>query len=138
MEGCIYKMKVEDDDKVYIGSTFNRLSDRFRQHKYMFKRYLDDYENNAKCAIYPFFKKYGIDNFTIILIKEYRVCDKKHLQMYEQLWLSKLTNINVICAFQPLPKQQKKQYRENNKDKLKLRNKRYSENQRIKKKYFGI
>jgi hypothetical protein len=124
--GRIYKIVCNLSDDVYIGSTFNRLSDRFRRHKYGFNQYLNN--KSYEMSIYPLFKQYGVENFTIILIKEYLVCDKKHLLMYEQLWINKLNCVNKVIAFQLLKKQQQKQYFEKNKD----RQRQYYHNNKIK------
>ena len=52
-------------------------------------------------------KLYGIQNFKIILIKEYMVYrehkkDHRHLFVYEQLWINKMKCINIQCAINPL------------------------------------
>ena len=40
-EGLIYKIICKTDNKIcYIGSTFNILSQRWRQHKEQFKQYI--------------------------------------------------------------------------------------------------
>ncbi len=118
--GRVYKIIHNQSDIVYIGSTFNRLNDRFYCHK-----------KNKNTAIGKYFTKYGIENFKIILIKEYKVIDKYHLQMYEQLWMNKIKNININKSFQPLYKQYKKEtdreYNERNKEKIKEKKKEYYE-----------
>lgn len=127
--GNIYKIIHNQSDIIYIGSTFNTLRDRFSQHKSSFKKYLNN--ENAEIAIFPYFKKFGIENFKIILIKEYQVCDKKALFMWETLWMNKLKNINKQRAFQPLLKEQNRQtdiiYRQNNKNKKAEYDKKYRE-----------
>jgi molecular chaperone DnaK (HSP70) len=145
--GRIYKIICSQSNDIYIGSTFNRLSDRFRQHKLAFNQYLNN--NHCCISIFPYFEKYGIENFKIILIKEYNVCDKKGLLVYEQLWINKLNSINNWCAFQPFNKKQygklyyennkdyKKQYYENNKDNIKDYKKQYRENNKDKIKQYG-
>jgi len=65
---------------------------RFQQHKYNFNEWLNG--NASKISIFPFFKKYGINDFKMILIKTYQVCDKNHLSSYEQLWVSRLKCCN--------------------------------------------
>lgn len=131
--GIVYKIICNLNSKfVYIGSTFNQLRHRFQQHKRDYKCWLNG-EKRDKCSCFDYFKKYGIENFTIIKIKEY-VCyksnklDKKHLHAYEQLWINKTRNCCNKCpAFSPL-KQQKikenkrvygKKYYEDNKEQIK-------------------
>lgn len=128
--GKVYKIIHNQSDIVYIGSTLNRLNDRFYNHK-------KDYENGKVLSIYKYFTKYGIENFKIILIKEYRVVDRKHLLMYEQLWMNKIKNINIIKSFQPLfkerNKENKKIYRKENKEKIEQKDIIYRNNHKDKK-----
>ena len=112
--GNIYRIIHNESNITYIGSTFNRLSDRFRSHKDNFKKYLNN--EYYEIAIYPFFKEYGIENFTIVLIKKYEVCDKKQLLAIEQLYINKLNCINKYCAFQPINKKNNKEYHKQNKE----------------------
>lgn len=87
--GYIYKIICNiDSNIIYIGST-QHIKNRWKQHIY-------DYNNNKKnnISIYNYFDKYGINNFSIIKIKKYFICDNKHLQAYEQLWINKT---NKLC-----------------------------------------
>jgi hypothetical protein len=116
--GKIYKIMYIGNENIhitYIGSTFNTLRDRFYNHK-----------AKKNCAIYSYFEEYGIENFKIFLIKEYEVCDLKHLQLYEQLWMNKLKNININKAFQ-IDKLYNKQYSKLNKIKNNIRSKKWNE-----------
>jgi len=125
--GRVYKIIHNQSNIVYIGSTYNRLSDRWCHHKNHYKDYLRG--KHAEIAIFPYFKEFGIENFKIILIKEYEVVDKKHLLMYEQLWINKLKSINKTKPFQPLKKerikQSSKQHYQANKDKIRGKIKQY-------------
>jgi hypothetical protein len=96
--GRIYKIITGKSNKCYIGSTFNELRYRFNSHKSEYKKWKNE---NKKCYITSFdlFEKYDIDECKIILIKEYKVCDKLHLQAYEQLWINKLKSINQYQSF---------------------------------------
>ncbi|GMF38340.1 unnamed protein product [Phytophthora lilii] len=87
MIGKIYKIIHNQSNIIYIGSTFNDLKGRFAQHK-------ADYKRKHNISIYEYFERYGIENFKIILIKEYEVIDRRHLEVYEQLWINKLKPIN--------------------------------------------
>ena len=110
-KGYIYKIVCNLNNVVYVGSTFNQIRHRWQQHKANYNTYLT---NNSKLiSLYPYIKKYGIENFTIIKIKEYQVYrehkkDLKHLHAYEQLWINKLKCINKQCSFSnPLKKHMK-------------------------------
>lgn len=126
--GKVYKIIYIGNENVnitYIGSTFNTLRDRFYHHKNSFNA------KNKKniVSIYPYFEKYGIKNFKIILIKEYKVCDKLHLESKEQLYINKIKNINKQCSFQLSSKLWMKNYYKDNKDKIKEKSKnRYESN----------
>lgn len=91
--GRIYKIIHNQSNIVYVGSTFNLLRQRWQTHKTEFKK------NKSSTTIQKYFKKYGIENFKIILIKEYQVVDKYHLRAYEQLWINKLKSINKASTF---------------------------------------
>ena len=84
MIGKVYKIIHSQSDICYVGSTFNELRKRFNQHK----------QTKNTSIITKYLEKYGSDNFKIILIKEYEVIDRTHLEAYEQLWINKLKSIN--------------------------------------------
>lgn len=121
MIGKIYKIIHNQSNFCYVGSTFNKLRIRWQQHKQSLK-------DNKRCkiSIYLYMIKYGIENFKILLIKEYDVFDKKHLLAYEQLWINKLETVNnnntlrldFINRHQYLNKK-KKYYNENKDTKIK-------------------
>ena len=135
--GHIYKIICcLDSDFVYIGSTFNELKQRFQGHKGLYKEWLKNKKLNL--STYPYYDKYGIENFKIILIKSYKVCresqrDNAHLKVYEQLWMNKTKRaVNIHKAFNPLNKLDRKEYYQNNKEKLK----KYRENNKERKKEY--
>jgi len=119
--GIIYKIVCDlDESFCYIGSTTSSLSDRFCKHKYEYKT-----KRNIMC-IHPYFDKYGVENFKIIEIKKYLVCDKHHLWAYELLHMLNNKCINSRKPFNPLykieikPKKKiyHKKYRDENKEKI--------------------
>lgn len=92
--GRIYRIICYSDPSInYIGSTFDTLRNRWQRHKAHYKAR----RNNL--SIYSYFDKIGIDNFKILLIKEYKVVDKSHLRAYEQLWINKTNCVNTQSAF---------------------------------------
>tara|TARA_R110000823_G_C15772245_1_gene484171 strand:- start:159 stop:743 length:585 start_codon:yes stop_codon:yes gene_type:complete len=117
-KGHIYIIFCHINPKIYyIGSTFNELKQRWTTHK-------SGYKKKRKISIYKYFDKFGIDNFSLKLIKTYDVYrennkDRKHLEAYEQLWINKLRDCcNEINPFNILWKKDKKIYRENNKEQI--------------------
>ena len=98
-KGIVYKIVCNVDPNIcYIGSTFRELETRWSCHKSRFNHWLKG-KAKSSTSIFPYFKKYGIENFSIIKIKEY-ICyrgdnnDHKHLSVYEQLWINKTRCIN--------------------------------------------
>ena len=110
--GRIYKIIDTQSNTCYVGSTFNSTRDRFMKHKRSFR----EWENGKypEVSIFPYFKKFGLDRFKMILIKEYQVCDRAHLECYEQLWINKLKPINKYNPFR-IDRYAAKQYREEHK-----------------------
>ena len=121
--GTVYKIICYLDDRIiYIGSTFNQLRHRWQCHKKAYKQYLDD--NHGCITIFPYFEKFGIENFKIMKIKDYECyrenkADSRHLHAFEQLWINRTKGcVNKQAAFS-ISKLYKKEWREANKDKMK-------------------
>jgi len=103
--GRIYKIIHTQSNICYVGSTFNTLRDRWRGHK-------NDYKCDKNVSIYPYFKEFGIENFKIILIKEYEVVDRLHLESKEQIWINKLNCCNKGNPLNLLKKEKIKEKKE--------------------------
>ena len=113
--GIIYKISHKLlTNIVYIGSTVCRLSTRWKRHKLSFSSWNNGYTKN-KCSICPYFKEYGIKSFNCVVLQKYKILDAKHLNVYEQLWINKIKNINKNNVFNPT-----KHYKKNYKKNLKL------------------
>ena len=110
--GHIYKVIcLVDTEFCYIGSAFNRLSKRFETHRSNSIRWLKHRKKSMSC--FPYYEKYDIENFKIILIKSYEVCrahvkDRKHLGAYETLWVNRSKCCNVNTPNRYLKKEQDK------------------------------
>lgn len=102
MIGTIYKIVCNlDSSFVYIGSTFKTPRQRLEKHKVQYRCYKKGIYN--KYSIYDKFDIYEPQNFTIIKIKDYEVCDYKHLRAYELLWYNKEKhNTKVINSNMPM------------------------------------
>jgi len=123
-KGHVYIIFCHVNPKIYyVGSTFNQLKQRWNNHK----------QANNKCSIKKYFNEYGIENFSIKLIKSYNVYrehskDNKHLSAYEQLWINKFRDsCNENSSFNPLKKLRDKEYNKNNKEQIKQYKKQYNE-----------
>ena len=116
MIGRVYKIICSQSNDIYIGSTFNELRVRWQQHK---NRYCEYKKNpNRSMSIHSFFDNFDIKDFKIILIKEYEVVDRKHLESKEQLWINKLKCINTNNSFR-INWISRKDYYQDNKEKIK-------------------
>ena len=90
--GKIYKIISLDGIECYVGSTFGTIRDRWYKHK----GHYNLWKKNKKSYVSSFqlFEQYGLDRCKILLIKEYGVEDRAHLDVYETLWIKKLKAIN--------------------------------------------
>jgi hypothetical protein len=127
--GRVYKIVCDETDfgECYIGSTFDSLANRLGGHKSEYKKWKEG-RKEAKTTSYKLFEKYGVGNCEIVLIKEYEVLDRRHLEVYETLWIYKLKTINKNNPVGGLLKRQQDQrWREENKEEIKLYMKEYYE-----------
>ena len=114
--GHVYRIICLPDPSLnYVGSTFMTLRNRWQKHKLCYKAFKAS--KTTSYSIFKYFDKYGIDQFKLILIKDYEVCDHKHLQAKEQLWISKLDCVNEYNSFQ-IRSMTNKQYRLKNREKI--------------------
>ena len=99
MLGRIYMIYYINDKSIcYIGSTFKNILNRYKDHELYYNEWKNGFVK-GKCAIYPYFKEYGFDKFKMKLIKEYNVIDKRHLYVYETLWIKKSKSVNIRQPF---------------------------------------
>lgn len=75
---CIYIIRNNLNDKVYIGQTVQELEHRYNQHIYMAKN------GKSMSKIYVAMRELGINNFFIEKIKD---CDDTELNRYEQYYV---------------------------------------------------
>lgn len=120
--GRIYKIITAQSNECYIGSTFNTIRDRFSRHRNHYKYW--KLGRSDRCSAFILFDKYGLENCKIVLIKEYEVVDRSHLEVYESLWIYKLKSVNEIVPKNSLLKKEQvrrynKQYRTDNKEQIK-------------------
>ena len=130
--GRVYKIISTQGNEIYIGSTFNTTRDRFREHRKNYNSWKQD-DKNKYISSYKLFEKYGVHNCKIIMIKEYNVCDRKNLQMYECLWICKLNEncVNDIFPFSIKYLYMKKYFEERKEEKKEYDKQRYINNKDI-------
>ena len=111
MIGRIYKITSSNTDKIYIGSTTKKLTERLRKHK-------NDY-NCFKNGKKHFIKSYDIlekKDYEIQLLEKIEYETKKELLEREGYYILKYRDICVnIC----IPGRTKEQYRKDNANKMK-------------------
>ncbi len=128
--GMIYKLVSNCTDGIYIGSTCMPLSKRKNIHKNNYKRW-----KNGKFNYVTSFDLYDIGDVDIVLIEQYPCNSKMELHARERHYIESMDcmNKNVPCRTkkqyyqdnQDKIKEQVKQYRKANKDKIKDKKKEY-------------
>jgi len=108
--GKIYKIVCNETGLLYIGSTAQKyLSTRLGEHKRDYKKYV-----NGK---YPYITSFTIiegGNFDIILLENHSCKDKYELQARERHYIETMECVNKF-----IPNRTQKEYREDNKEKIK-------------------
>ena len=112
--GKIYKVWSPEGDDIYIGSTVQPLYKRFHTHKV-----------NTSCRSKILFEKY--DDVRIELIECVPCDNKEQLNKKEGEYIRKLDCVNKVIAGRTY-----KEYREDNKEKIKENHKEYYENNKDK------
>jgi molecular chaperone DnaK (HSP70) len=121
--GKIYMIYSNLSNKVYIGSTTRKVERRFKNHTY----YYDGYKRgiNKYCSgICNMFDELGKENCKIITIKHYPCNNKKELEREEGYYIKTSKN----CYNKNVAGRNLKEYREDNKEKEKEKNKQYYNN----------
>jgi primosomal protein N'' len=119
-KGKIYKITNDFNDDVYVGSTCDTLIKRFSAHKYSMR---DNTKNSSK--FYTFMNEIGFERFRIDLIEDYSCTDKYQLRQREGHYLRQIGTLNKEIAGRNVQewylenKDQKKMYREQNKEHIK-------------------
>ena len=126
--GKIYAIRSHQTDEIYIGSTTQPLSKRISSHKSGYKRYLD-----GLCNSVTSFKILQYDDAYIELFEEYPCDNKIMLNKREGEIIRQNNCVNKCIAgqtnkeYREQNKDKIKEYREQNKDKIKDYNKEYKE-----------
>ncbi len=131
----IYKIKHNedyDDKTIYIGSTSN-FKNRKNRHKFSC---INEKDKDFNLTVYQFIRDNdGWDNWVMTPIEQYPCNDKKELEIRERYHIDLLRpTLN-----RKIPTRTKKQYYEDNKDKILEKTKEYNENNKEKKmEYYKI
>lgn len=84
MNGFIYKITNQVNNKVYIGQTRFTVEHRWKQH-------LRHFKSGRNTILYKAFKKYGVENFKVEPIEE---VDVNSLDQREIFWIAKYDSFN--------------------------------------------
>lgn len=117
-DGKIYKLVDNTTDEVYIGSTTQPLYKRKGGHEGQYKYYL-----KGKTNYVTSFKIVKNGDYRIVLIENYPCLDKSQLHEKERHWIQSIECVNKV-----IPNRTDKEYREENKGKIKEYKKQYYEN----------
>lgn len=110
--GKIYKIESSLGDKVYYGSTTKQyLSQRMTRHRGSYNMWLE-----GKCNLvmaYKLFDEYGIENCKIVLVENYPCKTKDELTAREAYYIK-----NFECVNKYVPNRTRKEYLEDNKERI--------------------
>jgi hypothetical protein len=114
-KGSIYQIVNDVDDEVYVGSTCDKLTNRFHGHRgYMNTK---KYEN---IRLYQHIREIGIEHFRIELIEYYPCNTKEQLHSREGHFIRERATLNKRIAGRT-----KKQFYETHKTEIAERQKQY-------------
>jgi ribosome-interacting GTPase 1 len=122
--GKVYKIEPICDYKegeIYIGSTTKQyLSQRITKHRTEYNQYKNG--GIKKMTSFDLFDKYGINNCQIVLLELVNCNSKVELHQREAHYIRTLKCVNKV-----IPDRTQKEYREDNKEKIALKNKEWIE-----------
>jgi len=106
-------------DEIYVGQTVN-VKDRIYTHKY------DSKTSNTR--VNKYIREHGWENFEMIFLEEKECENRAEAEIIEGYWAKKLeASLNM-----KVPGRTKEEYREDNRDRIRLRDQKYHEDNRKK------
>ncbi len=115
--GKIYKLVSFQTDKVYIGSTCEKLSVRKAKHKSKYKCFL-----SGRDVYITSFELIKLGDVDIVLLEEFPCANKEQLHKRERYYIDTYNCVNKV-----LPTRTDKEYYEVNKEKIDKQIKKYQE-----------
>lgn len=117
----IYKIESHKGPKIYIGSTTKEyLSQRMETHKGCYKYWKCG--KRGKTMAYELFDEYGVQDCFITLIESFPCNSKDEVHAREAHYIKTLE-----CVNKNIPLRTRKEYYEDNKEKVKLQSRTYAE-----------
>ena len=114
----IYKIKSQQTDKIYIGSTLKELTERLKHHEYYYKSWIN-YNNLPYTSPYEILK---FNDHVIEVIETRTYIDELERNKRERHYIELYKLICVNKQIKDTTKENKeyqKQYRQDNKEKIK-------------------
>jgi len=117
--GKIYKITSNSTDKIYIGSTCQLLCKRIAKHRCNYKEFL----NGKGCNISSF-EIIKLDDAIITLIEDFPCERKEQLHARERYYIELNKD---ICVNKVIPTRTKKEYNQDNRERLSAQDKQWRE-----------
>ena len=120
--GKIYKITDIEYKRSYFGSTVQPLSTRMAKHRNHYKMYLND--TYCRLSSFDLFDEFGVDNCKIELVENFSCNSKEELNAREGYHIRTTTCVNKQVAgrsdeqYRVEHKQQIRDYRQNNKERI--------------------
>lgn len=129
INGSIYTIRSHQTDKIYIGSTTQKLSKRMVNHRMMYKSF-----TKGKCNYMTSFEIIKYNDAYIELISEHQNITKNELHKQEGYAIRNANNCVNICIagrskkeYDDENREKKKEYDRDNYEKIKIRKRKYIE-----------
>lgn len=100
IKGSVYSISISDKKVLYVGSTVQRVKQRFNEHKYNLTR-------AERGGISLYFKPNQRDDLKLEVLYEGDFVDSRHMRAIEQLYINKLKAANRLPAFNVFPKKKR-------------------------------
>ena len=120
--GYIYKIVCNNTNKVYYGSTTQKVSQRIGDHRKQFNKYQMGLRNYTSC-----YEILEVGNYQYFTVEKLEFEDKFELRNREKEYI-----LNNECVNKNIPNRTKKEWVEANKEKIKEQMKIYYENNKEK------
>ena len=123
-KGKIYKIESHLGNKIYIGST---TKERLCQRMDTLRHNYDSWKNNTSelTTAYEIFEEYGVNNCQLVLLESFPCTCKDELESRKSFYIKSMDCVNKV-----IPQRTKKEYREDNNDKLLEQARTYKKNNR--------
>ena len=122
----IYQITDVGYNKCYIGSTTEELCMRMARHRADYKKFLNG-KRRLNTSSFDLFDEFGVENCKIELIEYYKCDTLQELQRKEGEHIK-----NTECVNKKVEGRTKREWREDNRDKIKEQNRKYKEQNRDK------